>query len=68
MKPKKLGTIINKEMIAAIKIIDDSKWKTISFCLDTPNALKKEKTRLIKEGYSNLWKKSLTDNNPVPMF
>ena len=56
-KPKKIGTIINAEMVAAVQIINDKLmiWETIDHIIDTP-----KNRELIKIKYKN---KSLWLNN-----
>jgi len=65
---KKLGTIINKEMIGKIQIIDrlTFKWITLKHCLDTPNSINKAIKELTKQGYTNLW--FVNCGNRKPLF
>ena len=57
MTKKKIGTVINYEMVSTIQIIDEKtmKWKTICPVLDTPNEIKKVVKKLTAKGYNNLW-------------
>lgn len=65
---KMIGTVLGREMVAVLKVIDNDRWKTIGVCLDTPVALNRNVKKLNKIGYKNIWKKSKLDLINVPLF